>query len=65
MVLCISLPNSDDSVIRNKKVFPTDDAAKKSVYLAIMQITKKWKQTRYGWPTSYNQLYLYFEDRIL
>ena len=50
---------------KNKKVFPTDDAAKKSVYLAIMQITKKWKKTRYGWATIYNQLYLYFEDRIL
>jgi transposase-like protein len=50
---------------KNKKVFPTDDAAIKSVYLAIMQISKKWKKTRYGWPTIYNQLYLYFEDRIL
>jgi transposase-like protein len=50
---------------KNKKVFPTDEAAKKSVYLAIMQITKKWKKTRYGWATIYNQLYLYFEDRIL
>ncbi len=49
----------------SKKVFPTDDAAKKSVYVAIKQITKKWKKTRYGWPTIYNQLYLYFEDRIL
>lgn len=50
---------------KNKKVFPTDDAAKKSVYLAIMQISKKWKKTRYGWPTIYNQLYIYFEDRII
>jgi len=50
---------------KNKKVFPTDDAAKKSVYLAIMQISKKWKKTRYGWPIIYNQLYLYFENRIL
>ena len=50
---------------KNKKVFPTDDAAKKSVYLAIMQISKKWKKTRYGWATIYNQLYIYFEDRIV
>lgn len=49
---------------KNKKVFPTDQAAIKSVYLAIMQISKKWKKTRYGWPAIYNQLYIYFEDRI-
>lgn len=49
---------------KNKKVFPTDQAATKSVYLAIMQISKKWKKTRYGWGTIYNQLYIYFENRI-
>jgi len=35
---------------KNKRVFPTDDAALKSIYLAAMQIEKKWKKTRYGWP---------------
>lgn len=49
---------------KNKKVFPTDQAAIKSVYLAVMQISKKWKKTRYGWPAIYNQLYIYFENRI-
>lgn len=27
---------------KNKMAFPTDDALKKSVYLALIQITKKW-----------------------
>ena len=27
---------------KNKMAFPTDDALKKSVYLSLMQITKKW-----------------------
>lgn len=49
---------------RNKKVFPNDNAAIKSIYLAIMQISKKWKKARYGWPQIYNQLYIYFENRI-
>jgi transposase-like protein len=31
---------------RNKKVFPTDDAALKSIYLAAQQIRKKWNKTR-------------------
>ena len=49
---------------RNKKMFPTDQAALKSIYLAAMQISKKWKKSRFGWPQIYNQLYIYFENRI-
>lgn len=49
---------------KNKKVFPTDDAAIKSVYLAARQISKKWQKTRRGWPQIYNQLYIAFPDRV-
>jgi transposase-like protein len=50
---------------RNKKVFPTDDAALKSVYLAASQITKKWQKSRRGWGQVYNQLYIHFEERLV
>jgi len=50
---------------KNKRVFPTDDAALKSIYLAFQQIEKKWKKSRMGWPQIYNQLAIYFENRIL
>ena len=50
---------------KNKKVFPNDDAALKSIYLAAMQIKKKWNKARFNWPTIYNELYLYFENRII
>jgi putative transposase len=49
---------------RNKKVFPHDDAALKSIYLAAIQIRKKWQKSRMGWSQVYNQLYIYFEERI-
>jgi len=49
---------------RNKKVFPNDQAALKSVYLAAQQISKKWNKKRRGWTQIYNQLYLHFENRI-
>lgn len=49
---------------RNKKVFPNDDAALKSIYLAAIQIRKKWQKSRMGWSKVYNQLYIYFEERI-
>ena len=49
---------------KNKKMFPTDQAALKSIYLAAMHISNKWKKARFGWPQIYNQLYIYFENRI-
>ncbi len=49
---------------KNKKMFPSDQAALKSIYLAAMKITDKWKKSRFGWPQIYNQLYIYFENRI-
>jgi len=50
---------------KNKKVFPTDDAALKSIYLAAQQIRKKWEKARFGWSQIYNQLTIYFENRII
>ena len=49
---------------KNKKVFPTDDAAVKSIYLAAMQIRKKWRKKRWGWANIYNQLTILFPDRL-
>ena len=49
---------------KNKKVFPTDDAALKSIYLAAQQIRKKWQRSRRDWTQIYNQLYIQFENRI-
>ncbi len=49
---------------KNKKVFPTDDAAVKSIYLAAMQIRKKWQKKRSGWANIYNQLTILFPDRL-
>lgn len=49
---------------KNKKMFPTDQAALKSIYLAAKSITNKWKKSRFGWPQILNQLYIYFENRI-
>lgn len=49
---------------RNKKVFPHDDAALKSIYLAAQSISTKWKKTRFNWGQIYNQLYICFPDRL-
>jgi len=48
----------------NKKVFPNDEAALKSIYLALLQIKPKWNKSRFNWGQIYNQLYIHFPQRI-
>jgi len=47
----------------HKNSFPTDDAVKKSVYLAIREITKKWTQPIRNWGIILNQFIAIFGDR--
>jgi putative transposase len=50
-------------VIKNKASFPTYQAARKLLYLATMNITKKWTTSIFSWPLILNQLAIRFEDR--
>ena len=49
---------------KNKLSFPNDDALKKSVYLSIAEIEKKWNQPIWNWGMIFNQFLTIFEDRI-
>jgi len=49
---------------KNKLSFPTDDAVKKSVYLALMESTKKWTMPIHNWGIVLNQLMIIFENRV-
>ena len=49
---------------KNKMSFPTDDAVKKSVYLSLMEATKKWTQPVRNWPILINQFMAIFEERV-
>lgn len=51
-------------VTKSKSVFPTDDALIKMLYLAMMDITKKWTGRRKDWGIIHSQLEIYFGDRI-
>jgi transposase-like protein len=51
-------------VTKSKSVFPSDDALFKMLYLATIDITKKWTGRRQDWGTIYSQLQIFFEDRI-
>lgn len=51
-------------VTKSKAVFPTDDSLLKMLYLAMMDITKKWTGRRQDWSTIYAQLAIFFEERM-
>ena len=50
-------------VTKSKSVFPTDDSLLKMLYLAMMDITKKWTGRRRDWGIIHSQLEVYFGDR--
>ena len=41
--------------IKKRKLFPTDDSAKKVIYLAIQNVSKKWTMPIKNWPLALNQ----------
>ena len=51
-------------VTKNKGVFPTDDSLLKMLYLAMMDITKKWTGKRREWRQIHSQLEIFFADRL-
>lgn len=51
-------------VTKSKSVFPTDDSLFKMLYLAMIDITKKWTGRRQDWSMIHAQLAIYFEDRM-
>lgn len=51
-------------VTKSKSVFPTDDSLFKMLYLAMIDITKKWTGRRQDWSLIHVQLAIFFENRI-
>lgn len=51
-------------VTKAKAAYPSEEALLKSLYLAIMDITKSWTGKRQDWGAILGQLLIYFDDRI-
>lgn len=51
-------------VTKAKSVFPTDDSLLKMLYLAMMDITRKWTGRRQDWSIIHAQLAVYFAERM-
>lgn len=49
---------------RNRKVFPDDDSAKKVVYLAIQDASKRWTMPIRNWKPALNRFSIEFGERV-
>ena len=50
---------------KTKTIYPTDDAVRKSVYLSIQEISRKWTMPIRNWGAIIGQLGIFFDGRIL
>jgi putative transposase len=50
--------------IKKRKIFPSDDSAKKMVYLAIREASKKWTMPIQNWRQAMSRFIIEFEDRL-
>lgn len=51
-------------ITKNRGHFPSDEAATKLLYLALRNVTAKWKNTAREWKAALSQFAILFEDRF-
>ena len=49
---------------KTKTIYPSDDAVRKSVYLSIQEISRKWTMPVHDWGIIIGQLSIFFGDRF-
>jgi transposase-like protein len=50
--------------VEKRKLFPTDEAAKKVIFLAIQDASKKWTMPIKNWKSALNRFMIEFDDRL-
>ncbi len=51
--------------IKKRKLFPSDDSAKKVIYLAIQEASKNWTMPIRNWKAALNRFMIELEDRLV
>jgi len=59
-----SVNRSLRKIIKNRSVFPGDDAASKLLYLALRNISQNWTMPVHDWKAALNRFSIQFEDRM-
>jgi len=49
---------------RSRRVFPTEEALLKCLYMAAKELEKKWQRPVKDWPSIYAQIAVLFEERL-
>ncbi|MFQ3218603.1 MAG: putative transposase [Paraglaciecola sp.] len=50
--------------VKTRKVFPSDGAAMKVVYLAVQSASKKWTMPIRDWKAALNRFMIEFEEQL-
>jgi putative transposase len=59
-----SLNGTLRKIIKTRRVFPSEQAATKLLYLALQNIAKKWTRPIRNWRKALNQFAIFFEGRV-
>jgi putative transposase len=59
-----SLNYSLRKIIKNRAVFPNDEAVTKLLYLALRNASRKWTMPIHDWKRAMNQFAIHFEGRV-
>ena len=49
-------------IIKTRGAFPTDEAAKKLLYLALLNLSRRWTRSLANWKAAINQFVKMYED---
>ncbi len=61
---CHRVAEQRDPACQKRKVFPTDDAVKKVVWLAIQAASQKWTMPLRDWRMAMSRFIIEFGDRL-
>jgi len=50
--------------VKTRKLFPSDDAAKKVIYLAIEAASRKWTMPTQNWKQALNRFMIEYEEEL-
>ncbi len=51
-------------IIKTRGAFPTDEAARKLLYLALLNLSRRWTRPLVHWTAAINQFVIMYEDRV-
>lgn len=51
-------------IIKTRGAFPTDDAARKLLYLALLNLSRRWTRPLADWTAAINQFIVTYEGRV-